>query len=442
MASVQVPRLSWAAITGGGTLFQEEGFRRLWLGRLISHSANNAILYAFLILVVQKTGSSIYSGLLVVSYVLPTATLGTISGVVVDRLPKGLVLLVANLARGGLLLALVAIGDGVWAIYVVALLLAVASQFITPAESAALPLVVPQEQLMRANSLNNLGAVASQAVGMAALAPAFLATVGGEALYVVAALLFVAGGGVFAGIPGLGGLKPAEGAATIRDVRAQFARAWHTLTRDMAAYMSVIMLVLANATALVCATLVPRFATKVLEIPAENAIFVLMPAALGIIAGLRLVEWMSRRMSRGWLMGGAFGLLVGGLVAMGMVRQNAGVLEGLNPFGLFSPGPFGEQAALILVTMGFTTVLGFAYTVVNIAGRSLINERMPLEMQGRIFAAQVVLTNLASIPPILLSGALADLIGVTPVLVIVAIVLLAVAGWAGAQRMAMQPSAR
>jgi MFS family permease len=441
MASVQVPRLSWAAITGGGTLFQEEGFRRLWLGRLISHSANNAILYAFLILVVQKTGSNIHAGLLVVSYVLPTATLGTISGVVVDRLPKGLVLFVANVARAGLLLALVATGDSVWAIYVVALLLAVASQFIMPAESAALPLVVPQEQLMRANSLNNLGSVASQAVGMAALAPAFLATVGGEALYVVAALLFVAGGAVFAAVPGLGGLKPAEGATTVRDVRAQFARAWHTLTGDMAAYMSVVMLVLANATALVCVTLVPRFATKVLEIPAENAIFVFMPAALGVIAGLRLVEWMSRRMSRGWLIGGAFGLLVGGLVAVGMVRQNAGALEGLNPFGLFSPGPFGEQAALILVTMAFTIVLAFAYTIVNIAGRSLINERMPLEMQGRIFAAQVVLTNLASIPPILLSGALADVIGVTPVLVIVAIVLLAVAGWAGAQRVARQPSA-
>jgi len=121
------------------------------------------------------------------------------------------------------------------------------------------------------------------------------------------------------------------------------------------------------------------------------------------------------------------------------VRQSAHALEGLNPVGLFSPGPLGEQGALILTTMGFATVLAFAYTVINVASRAMVNERIPLEMQGRVFAAQVVLTNLASIPPILLSGALADLMGVTPVPVIVAAAILAVAVWAGARVAAKQP---
>jgi len=438
MVSVRVPRLSWAAITGGGSLFQEEGFRRLWLGRLISHGAHNAVLYALLILVVQKTGASIHASLLVVSYILPTATLGTVSGVVVDRLPKGMVLFVANLARAGLLLALVVIGDSVWAIYGIALLLAVTSQFASPAESAALPLVVPQRDLMRANSINNLGAVASQALGMAGLAPVFLATVGADPLFVVAALMCVGAAVVFMGVPGLGGLRPAGG-VTIDDVRGEFARAWSTLTRDLGTYMSVIILVLVSAAVLVCVALVPRYADKVLEVPARNAIFVFAPAVLGILAGLRLVEWMARRLSRGWLIGGAFGLFVGSLVALGLVRQSAHALEGLNPFGRFSPGPLGEQGALILVTMAFATVLAFAYTLINVASRAMVNERIPLEMQGRIFAAQVVLTNLASIPPILLSGALADLMGVTPVPIMVAAAILTVAVWAGARVAAKQP---
>jgi hypothetical protein len=42
-------------------------------------------------------------------------------------------------------------------------------------------------------------------------------------------------------------------------------------------------------------------------------------------------------------------------------------------------------------------------------------------MQGRVFAAQSVLTNLASIPPILLTGLLADQIGVSPVFFFVGI---------------------
>jgi hypothetical protein len=44
---------------------------------------------------------------------------------------------------------------------------------------------------------------------------------------------------------------------------------------------------------------------------------------------------------------------------------------------------------------------------------------MPIEMQGRVFAAQSVLTNLASIPPILLTGILADIVGVAPVFFVV-----------------------
>jgi hypothetical protein len=41
-------------------------------------------------------------------------------------------------------------------------------------------------------------------------------------------------------------------------------------------------------------------------------------------------------------------------------------------------------------------------------------------MQGRVFAALTVLSNLASIVPLLLAGGLADWLGVQPVLVAVA----------------------
>ena len=46
-----------------------------------------------------------------------------------------------------------------------------------------------------------------------------------------------------------------------------------------------------------------------------------------------------------------------------------------------------------------------------------------MEMQGRVFAAQAVLSNLASIIPLLLAGALADWFGVRPVLITVAVVM-------------------
>ena len=118
------------------------------------------------------------------------------------------------------------------------------------------------------------------------------------------------------------------------------------------------------------------------------------------------------------------------------VRPFGDRVEAWNLFGLFDPGPFGEGTARILVTMALAAGLAFAFTFVNVVTRSIVNERMPREMQGRVFAAQSVLTNLASIPPILLTGLLADVIGVSPVFFLVGLVCGALALFYAARNLA------
>jgi MFS family permease len=88
-----------------------------------------------------------------------------------------------------------------------------------------------------------------------------------------------------------------------------------------------------------------------------------------------------------------------------------------------------------MVTLVAAGLIGFAYSVVNVGGRSLLNERVPVPMQGRVFAAQTVLSNLASIVPLLLAGALADWWGVSPVLIVVAVAVLVIALWGSFQTM-------
>jgi hypothetical protein len=53
-----------------------------------------------------------------------------------------------------------------------------------------------------------------------------------------------------------------------------------------------------------------------------------------------------------------------------------------------------------------------------------------LEMQGRVFAAQNVLANLASAAPLVAAGAFAELVGPRPVLVGTAVVMSLFVGWA------------
>jgi MFS family permease len=429
-------RWRWESLTGGGALLQDDAFRSFWMGRLVANTALNAVLYTLLVLAVGSgNGASVKAAVFITAYLLPTATLGTISGVLVDRVPKNVVLAAVNAGRAGLMLFLLMVGDNLATVYVVALLMAVTSQFSGPAEAAALPQVVPQDQLTRANSTNNFGGLISQVVGFAVLPPLFLNTVGPRSLFFVSVALYAGAALIFFGISrlGAGRFDLASVREAVQDVRTQFAEAWETLGRDTGAYMSVIIVVLASTASLVAVTLMPLFARDVLDIPVRNAIFVFLPAAIGIVAGLRLVHLLERRIARGWLVGVGFGLLAASFTGLGLVVPTAGLVE--------EAAGWDETFARIAVTIAFSTAAAFSYSVLGVSSRSLVNERMPVQMQGRVFAAQAVLTNLASIPPILLAGVLADFAGVEPVMLLTVFILVGAAGWALA-RAVFRPEVR
>jgi len=432
LAQAWVSKLNLWSLAGRSALLQDLGFRNYWISRALSSTAFNAVNYSFLILVVRETGSTIYTSLLILSIILPAATLASVSGVVTDRLPRGLLLFVAHLLRALLATAFVASNGSVWVIYGIALGFGVVGQFSGPVEAALLPHIVERERLTSANSLFNLGGAVGQVLGVLVLAPLFLKTAGTDSLFTLVAMLYLVAAAMLLTVPNLGfrHLSAAQrhsSHATFRGVRTEFAEGWQALRRDRTAYMSMMLLVLGTTSLLVTVAVAPRFANEILGIATENAIYVFAPAAAGILLGLRLVDWLTRQVSKAWVVTAGFVMVVLSMVAMAMVPQSARLLENQNPLGLFSPGPFGTTAARVMVTLVFAALAGFAFSVINVGGRSLLNERVPVPMQGRVFAAQTVLSNLASIVPLLLVGALADWWGVSPVLIVMAIAILAAA---------------
>jgi MFS family permease len=440
VAQAWVSKLNLWSLAGRSALLQDLGFRHYWISRALSSTAHNTLVYAFLILVVRETGSSIHTSLLILSFIIPPATLASVSGVVTDRLPRGLLLFVGHLLRALLAVAFVASTGSVWVIYGLALGFGIVGQFSGPVESALLPHIVERQRLTSANSMFNLGGAIGQVLGVLILAPLFLKTVGADSLFTVVAMLYVVSAALLLAVPNLGFRELSEAQrhsvhATFRGVRTEFAEGWQTLRRDRTAYMGMMLLVLGSTSLLVTVALAPRFANKVLGISTENAVYVFAPAAVGIVLGLRLVDWLTHQVSKSWVVTAGFVMVVLSMVAMAMVPQSARLLENQNPLGLFSPGPFGTTAARVMVTLVFAGLAGFAYSVINVGGRSLLNERVPVPMQGRVFAAQIVLSSLASIVPLLLAGALADWWGVSQVLIVMAIALLAISLWGAFQTM-------
>src|SRR3990170_1805833 len=77
------------------------GFRLLWLSQICAQTAQNAVLFTLLVVVVAHTGSSTQGSVLVISYVMPSILLGMAAGLLVDRWRKREVLMTTSLLRAG-----------------------------------------------------------------------------------------------------------------------------------------------------------------------------------------------------------------------------------------------------------------------------------------------------------------------------------------------------
>jgi predicted MFS family arabinose efflux permease len=98
---------------------------------------------------------------------LPIAVVGPLAGVVVDRLNRRRIMMAADLARGCLILGLLAVRrpDQIWIAYVVMALTVSAQAFFEPARTATIPNVTAAEELLPANALSSATWSAMLAIG-------------------------------------------------------------------------------------------------------------------------------------------------------------------------------------------------------------------------------------------------------------------------------------
>jgi hypothetical protein len=434
MAELAAPRRNRLLLSQWEELLADDSFRRFWFMRLFSHGATNALSYSVLVFTVRHSESAIATGFLLLTMIVPSAFLGAIAGVAVDRLPRGLILFVANLLRAVLVFLLIGAKEQLPTLYAVSFGLGLVTQFASPAEAAVVPEVARRHSLVAANSFINLGTLASQVLGMLVLAPVFLKTTDGDPLLFILIGLFILSAMLITIIPQFHFTSTEDrGKVTLRLMRREFAEAWMHVGRDSTAFLALVLLVVTSTSTLIIATMLPKFSANVLEIPPENIVFVLAPAVVGVVCGLRSVEYLSDRFNKLVTISSAYVLMAAALIALGLVRPSADLVQSLDPVGLFHNDLIGERGARIFATILYANLFCFSLTVVLTMGRVLINERVPQKMQGRVFAAQAVLANLTAIVPVVAAGLLADALGVEPVLVLAGIGALLAAAWSHAR---------
>lgn len=148
-------------------LRNNRNFRLLFIGQAISQLGDWFNSVAVLALLLELTGSATAVAWLTITQFLPTAVIGPIAGVVVDRVDRKRLMVGMDVLRGLVVLGLLFVRhrDQVWLIYVIMALTVGAAAFFEPARTATIPNVTTKDELMEAAALSSATWSAMLAIG-------------------------------------------------------------------------------------------------------------------------------------------------------------------------------------------------------------------------------------------------------------------------------------
>ncbi len=412
------------------SLFRNRNFVALWAAQGLSQTINTGLQFVLLILIVERFESSIAGSGLIIAMAAPPVVFGLISGIVVDRFDKRSVLIGTNAVRGVVTALLIFADVSVASIYAVAFVTATMGQFYLPAASAAVPSFVPSRQLLAANSVFQLTTVTSQLLGMVMVAPLMLKLFGFDASYIFAGVVILSTVPMLLLLPQLHPERSFDSESwrhRARMVPGELRAAWTMIRADRITTLAMLQLSTGGMLLFMFALLVPRFVKDVLEKNPDDSVFIFWPVGLGAILALRLLTVLGRRYSpTGIVTVGLFGLAVA-IAAMGAVDFLVDFLQDEQPWGRLGPDQVLGESLLVVVVVILAFPMGIAYALVNAPAQTVLHERAPADMRGRVFSAQLMLANAISMFALLFIGVLTDAVGVAAVLFVVGVATLAMA---------------
>ena len=139
-------------------LRRNRNYRNLWFARVVSNLGDWFNLLASAALIARLTDSGAAISLLFLVRFLPLFFMSPFAGVIADHFDRRKVLIATNLLRAVTVLALLLVDrpERIWLLYVLTALQFVFSAVFTPAETALIPNVVDDDDLITANALDSL----------------------------------------------------------------------------------------------------------------------------------------------------------------------------------------------------------------------------------------------------------------------------------------------
>lgn len=379
-------------------LLRQRNFALLWSAGFISRVGNWMLFAALPFYVYARTGSALATGLMFIAETVPPIMLGSIAGVFVDRWDRRRTMIVADLARGALLLPLLAVQSraALPVIYVVALLQAALGQFFVPARGALVPRVVGEGQLMAANALSALGDNLPRLTGPA-IGGLLLGLVGLPGVVVVDSASFLLSAALVTAIS----LTPRPGEetrplrTTARTRRPAFGRAWREGLRTVRRDRTLTALFLVQATAMA-----GQGIFEVLRVPFIRDVLHGNAAVFGLLVSIEGVGGLL-----GGTLLGAFGRVIapGRLLALGVAVVAALMFIGVN-------------IPLLPLAVAVFAIAGLPMVAWLVSSQTLAQGAATDGSRGRVLGAYGTTTALATLGGMVLASATGTHATVVPLL--------------------------
>lgn len=394
-------------------------FRLLWLAQIVSSFGDALTNLTLLILVNHLTGSVAAIATFTVLVAVPTVVLGLFAGVVVDRFDRRKIMLVSDALRAAIVLGLILVPNSgqLWLVYVLGVLQSVVGTFFGPARTAMVKQVVPQEQLLQANSLVQTGTVIASVLGgtlagaLYGLTNQFWMAFALDSLtFVISFVLVLA----VRAVPFVSNLRFTSLGSVLTPLRDGLG----LITRDR-----------------VLSALLIAFSVTMFGLGAVNVLF--LPLIVNVLkvptTWLGIIE---AAQTAGMIVSGA---VVAGLAAR--IRPQRLVVLGLMALAFLtaSINLAGNAVTVAVILFGF----GLTIVPLQASSSALMQSRVPLEAMGRVGSSFSVSAQGANLVSMAMAGALGSVIGIGNVfLVSGSIVLLAAltAAWLLSGRSVQQPS--
>ena len=371
--------------------------RRLWYAQIVSTFGDFVALFAVITVITFRLHASPQQvNGLQIAYMLPIAVLGVISGVFVDRWPLKRTLVASDFIRAALVLLLIFV-HSLWGYYLVLAAISILSSVFGPAQGVAVRSFVPSHGLRSAQALLQQVMFVMRIIG-GPIASLLLVYFSAKVSFYADSLSFLISGLLMASLTFSPRDSPPETVVLAdRKTVSRLDRIGSDMREGMsfilhhAALLFVITAMAAGMFILGCfGPLIAVYVRDTLHASTKTFGITSGMLGLGIMAGINVLNAAAKNVKNTTLV--YFGLM--------------GIALGTSALALFP-----TLSATIISLL----VIGFAVAGIIVPTQTLIQEETPQNMLGRVGSTVMSLIFTAQIAGLLLSGELANHMGVRQV---------------------------